>query len=172
LAKVVIKKTFGEEGALAQIDNKGTWLQALRNTGTKHIVKIYKEVFHKRRPGVVETMIKTSQEFSWNIARVGFTWFNKGIDQVGLTLFIGIRLLTKSRKFTARDPIPEELLWNLSRYLALGLVVMENGNEDLDGASWDHGLVHYDLKAANSRSTQNTYPDFQSADRNSSHFRI
>jgi hypothetical protein len=66
-------------------------------------------------------------------------------------------LTDEHRKYTAQDPLPEELIWHIFKCLALALTVIENGNEALDGDSWDRELVHFDIKPANGKKIQVLY---------------
>jgi hypothetical protein len=56
----------------------------------------------------------------------------------------------KPRLYTPKGPLPEVMIWRIFRCLALGLAMVENGNEELDGASWDREIVHFNIKPENS----------------------
>ncbi|KAF8861339.1 hypothetical protein BDZ45DRAFT_740407 [Acephala macrosclerotiorum] len=45
--------------------------------------------------------------------------------------------------------MPEEKIWLIFDCLASGIAVMENGNENIEGASWDREICHMDIKPDN-----------------------
>lgn len=55
-----------------------------------------------------------------------------------------------NRKYRADDPFPEGPMWRIFECLALGLLIIETGSEDLDGPGWDKEIVHCDIKPQNS----------------------
>ncbi|CAG8957998.1 hypothetical protein HYFRA_00000341 [Hymenoscyphus fraxineus] len=96
----------------------------LTKTGSKHIVAKY---------GSDEVKLKSNKSSQ----RIFMEYCENG----NFRRFM--KLLKRERPIT--DPLSEEFCWRYLECLASALAIMEHGNEDEAGPSWDTPLIHNDI---------------------------
>ncbi|CZS88342.1 uncharacterized protein RAG0_00076 [Rhynchosporium agropyri] len=135
---VVVKQSKASPAAVRAMRGEAEIMQLFTSVETNHIVKIYRKFIVEPVQGQVDPTVGGTGNF---VARI-FIEYCEGGD---MSQF----LKTLKRKFSAENPIPEELVWHIFRCLVLGLVAMEHGNELLEGERWKEKVLHNDIKPAN-----------------------
>jgi serine/threonine protein kinase len=154
----VVVKQSGARKAVIALREEADILQLFKNLRTKHIVRIYGKYMVELSGGQVDLIGGGGN----NIARIYIEYCQGGDMRNFLKILKGYwcphilrftgRKLTFLSKFTAQNPMPEELIWEIFKCLTLGLAVMQHGNEQLNGPAWDKEVAHMDIKPENSSS--------------------
>ncbi|KUJ10621.1 kinase-like protein [Mollisia scopiformis] len=126
---VVVKQANG----LGDSEKEASFMELLNKANSRHIVKLYKH-------SVVE-----SSQGEPNPFREAFSTNSTPPAMIA-------RLYTEYCKGGGYGEIywrSERLIWRLFQCLVLGVAAMKNGNELLDGESWDTRVLHLDIKPGN-----------------------
>ncbi|KAF8856745.1 kinase-like protein [Acephala macrosclerotiorum] len=138
IKNVVVKQSGASPMDVKAMRGEAEIMKLFANRDTRHIVKIYREFVAEMVNGQVDPIGNGRGTY---IARIFIEYCEGGDFRSFLRMLRG--------KFTAQIPIPEELIWHIFKCFVLGLVIMENGNELLQGPKWSTEVVHFDIKPEN-----------------------
>ncbi|KAF4626247.1 hypothetical protein G7Y89_g11913 [Cudoniella acicularis] len=139
---VVIKQ---QQNALPELENEGKLLVEMVQGGAKHVLGIYHNVIMGAGQGTIERFDEEDKK----VGRM-YLEYCEGEDFINWNFEC-------YKKYSAANSIPEKHVWKVMKCLALGLVAIEHGTEDLQkidrGETWKRRreLTHFDIKPANGR---------------------
>ncbi|KAH7336545.1 hypothetical protein BKA65DRAFT_553187 [Rhexocercosporidium sp. MPI-PUGE-AT-0058] len=122
---VVVKQIGTKDGAL----NEARFMERFKNgAGVQHVVKLKGGPYSAGVLGMPNI-----DPLNAPISRIYLEYCEEG-----------------DIKYSAGNPMPEDLVWQIFKCLALALAACAHGTESPGSASWGIELVHFDIKPDNS----------------------